>query len=116
MGRVSPREIYEKGKVGVMTGFIGGIMILVAFVAIDSELLFSPWAFYTVIGLSVGLKGLSATLFGVVAHMLTAVTIGAVFCVCSTLHPIFYLNRTWKGILGGGVTGLEVYAIFFMPI
>ncbi len=116
MGRVSPREIYEKGKVGVMTGFIGGIMILVAFVAIDSELLFSPWAFYTVIGLSVGLKGLSATLFGVVAHMLTAVTIGAVFCVCSALHPIFYLNRTWKGILGGGVTGLEVYAIFFMPI
>lgn len=109
-------EIYEKSKAGAMAGFVSGIMILVAFVAVDSELTFSPFAFYTMIGLAVGLIGLPATLFGVVAHMLTAMTIGAVFCMCSTLHPMLYLNKAWKGALGGGVTGLEVYAIFFMPI
>ncbi len=109
-------EIYEKSKAGAMAGFVSGIVILVAFVAVDSELTFSPFAFYTMMGLAVGLIGLPATLFGVVAHMLTAMTIGAVFCICSGLHPMFYLNKAWKGALGGGVTGLEVYAIFFMPI
>ncbi len=109
-------EIYEKSKAGAMAGFVSGIVILVAFVAVDSDLTFSPFAFYTMIGLAVGLIGLPATLFGVVAHMLTAMTIGAVFCLCSTLHPMLYLDKAWKGALGGGVTGLEVYAIFFMPI
>jgi hypothetical protein len=118
VGKISPREIYEKGKVGVMAGFVSGLVIFVAFTAIDSELKppLSPWAFQTMIGLAVGLNGPSATLFGVLAHMLTAMTIGAVFCICSALHPLLHLNSAWKGALGGGVTGLEVYAIFFMPI
>lgn len=118
MGRISRREICEKGKVGVMAGFVSGLVIFVAFTAIDSELRppLSPWAFQTMIGLAVGLNGPTATLFGVLAHMLTAMTIGAVFCICSALHPLLHLNSTWKGALGGGVTGLEVYAIFFMPI
>ena len=118
MGRIDRREIYEKGKAGVMAGFIAGMVVFVAFAAFDSEFRpsLSPFAFQTMIGLAVGLNGLPATIFGVVAHMLTAMTIGAVFCICSTLHPMLYINKTWKGVLGGGVTGLEVYAIFFMPI
>jgi hypothetical protein len=48
--------------------------------------------------------------------MLTAATIGAVFCMCSILHPILNLRSIGKGIFAGGVTGLEVYAIFFLPI
>ena len=57
-----------------------------------------------------------AIVFGFMAHMLTAATIGALFCVCSTLHRVLYITSVWKGIFAGGVTGLEVYAIFFIPI
>ncbi|MGI0070339.1 MAG: hypothetical protein ACREAN_08820, partial [Nitrosopumilaceae archaeon] len=110
MGRISRNEIYEKGKVGVTAGFLGGIIILLVFVAFDRFIKLDPWDLYTMIGIAVGLHGISATIFGVLAHMLTAMTIGAVFCICSTLHPILHLNTVWKGILGGGVTGLEVYA------
>jgi hypothetical protein len=68
------------------------------------------------VGLAVGLHGMPAILFGAMAHMLTAATIGAVFCMCSALHPALYLRSIKKGIFAGGITGLEVYAIFFMPI
>ncbi len=68
------------------------------------------------IGLAVGLHNSNAIIFGLIAHMLNAITIGAVFCVCSALHPMLNLTSIWKGIFAGGVTGLEVFAIFFMPI
>ncbi len=68
------------------------------------------------IGLSFGLHGIQAPIFGVIAHMLAAITIGSVFCLVSALHPVLNITSTWKSVLAGGVTGLEVYAIFFMPI
>jgi hypothetical protein len=110
------RGIYQKAKVGTITGLIGGFAIVLFFFTIDSSIGAQPGSFYTMIGLAVGLHGISALIFGLVAHMLTAITIGVVFCVCSTLHPLLNLTSVWKGIFAGGVTGLEVYAIFFMPI
>ena len=99
-----------------MSGSIAGLIIILPFVAISQHLATDPLAFHTMIGLAIGLHGAQATLFGFVAHMLTAVAIGVVFCLCSTLHPAIHINRTWKGVLGGTVTGIEVYAIFFLPI
>lgn len=116
MGRVSLHLIYEMGKVGIISGLISGILILAVFAEVDGHLQLMPWAFYTMIGLAVGLHGLQATVFGVLAHMLTAMTIGASFCICSSLHPVLRLGSAWKGLLAGGLTGLEVYAIFFLPI
>ncbi len=109
-------EIYRAAKVGIVAGLIGGFVILASFFAIDALIVAPAGTFYMMVGLAVGLHDIPAIIFGFIAHMLTAVTIGALFCICSTLHPLLYLRSVWKGIFAGGVTGLEVYAIFFMPI
>ena len=113
---VTKQEIVDKAKVGTVAGLVGGFALFVSFFGIDSQLSTEPGTFYMMIGLSVGLHGISAIIFGFMAHMLTAVTIGAVFCIVSALHPILNITSIWKGVCAGGVTGLEVYAIFFMPI
>lgn len=113
---ISRHEMYGKAKAGSVAGIAGGSALLASFFGIDSSLNLPPGSFYMMIGLAVGLHGIPAILFGSVVHMVTAATIGAVFCMCSMLHPALYLRSMWKGIFAGGVTGLEVYAIFFMPI
>ncbi len=113
---ISRHEIYGKAKGGAAAGLAGGFALLVSFFGIDASLNLPPGSFYMMIGLAVGLHGMPAIIFGGMIHMLTAATIGAVFCVCSTLHPLLNLRSVWKGIFAGGVTGLEVYAIFFIPI
>ena len=109
-------KIYRAAKVGIVAGLIGGFVILVSFFAIDALIVAPAGTFYMMVGLAIGLHDMPAIVFGFIAHMLTAVTIGVLFCICSTLHPLLHLRSVWKGIFAGGVTGLEVYAIFFMPI
>ena len=113
---ISRHEMYGKAKAGSVAGIAGGVALLASFFGIDSSLNLPPGSFYMMIGLAVGLHGIPAILFGSIVHMITAATIGAVFCMCSALHPALYLRSIWKGVFAGGVTGLEVYAIFFMPI
>src|SRR5581483_127612 len=113
---ISRHEIYGKARAGSVAGIAGGFALLVSFFGIDASLNLPPGSFYMMIGLAVGFHGMSAIVFGGLIHMLTAATIGAVFCMCSILHPILNLRSIWKGIFAGGVTGLEVYAIFFLPI
>jgi hypothetical protein len=116
MKLVSCQEIYGKAKVGTVAGLVGGFALFASLFGIDSQLGVAPGTFYMMLGIAVGLHDMPAIVFGFMAHMLTAATIGAVFCVCSTLHRVLHLTSVWKGIFAGGVTGLEVYAIFFMPI
>ncbi len=113
---ISRQEIYGKAKVGTVAGLVGGFALFVSLFGIDSQLGVAPGTFYMMLGLAIGLHDMPAIIFGFMAHMLTAATIGALFCVCSTLHRILYITSVWKGIFAGGVTGLEVYAIFFIPI
>ncbi len=113
---LSLHEIYGKAKTGAIAGITGGFALLASFFGIDASLNLPPGSFYMMIGLAAGFHGISAIVFGGVMHMLAADTIGSLFCICSTLHPILNLRSIWKGIFAGGVTGLEVYAIFFMPI
>ena len=113
---ISRHEMYGKAKAGSVAGIAGGVALLASFFGIDSSLNLSPGSFYMMIGLAVGLHGIPAILFGSIVHMVTAAAIGAVFCMCSALHSALYLRSMWKGVFAGGVTGLEVYAIFFMPI
>ena len=116
MRTISHHKICSKAKTGAVAGIAGGFALLASFFGIDASLNLPPGSFYMMIGLAVGFHGMPAIVFGGVMHMLVAATIGAVFCICSTLHPILNLRSVWKGIFAGGVTGLEVYAIFFMPI
>ena len=116
MKPISRQEIFGKAKVGTVAGLVGGFALFVSLFGIDSQLNVAPGTFYQMLGITVGLDGMPAIVFGFMAHMLTAATIGAVFCVCSTLHRVLNLTSIWKGIFAGVVTGLEVYVIFFMPI
>ncbi len=116
MKQATLQEICAKAKVGTVAGLVGGFALFVSFFGIDSQLSTQPGTFYMMVGLAVGLHGTAAILFGFISHMLTAVSIGVVFCVVSTLHPRLNLTSTWKGTFAGGITGLQVYVIFFLPI
>jgi hypothetical protein len=113
---ISRAEIYQMAKTGCIAGLVGGFALFSSFFWIDSEVGVPFGTFYRVVGLLVGLDGMAAITFGFFAHMLTAALIGVIFCVCSTLHKFLHISGVPKGIIGGAVTGIEVYAIFFMPI
>lgn len=113
---VSRAEIYQMTKTGCVAGLVGGFALFSSFFWIDSEVGVPFGTFYKVVGMVVGLDGLAAITFGFFAHMLTAALIGAIFCICSTFHKLLHISSVPKGIIAGAVTGIQVYAIFFMPI
>lgn len=112
----SGSEIYQMAKTGCIAGLVGGFALFSSFFWIDSEVGVPFGTFYKVVGMLVGLDGMPAMVFGFFTHMLTAALIGAIFCICSTLHRYLHISSVPKGIIGGAVTGIQVYAIFFMPI
>lgn len=109
-------EVYSKAKTGCVAGLVGGFALFSSFFWIDSEIGVPFGTFYKAVGLVVGLDGMAAIAFGFFTHMLTAALVGAVFCIFSLSHRMLRISSVPKGILGGAVTGLQVYAIFFMPI
>ncbi|TBR08225.1 MAG: hypothetical protein EPO62_07165 [Candidatus Nitrosotenuis sp.] len=113
---ISGHEVYRMAKIGCIAGLVGGFALFSSFFWIDSEVGVPFGTFYKMIGMAVGLHGLSAVAFGFIAHMLTAALIGATFCICSILHKMLHISSVPKGIIAGAITGIEVYAIFFMPI
>lgn len=114
--KITSQEVRAKAKAGAIAGLVGGFALFVSFFAIDSQLSTQPGTFYMMIGLAVGLHGVAAILFGFISHMLTAVSIGVVFCTVSAMHPMLNLTSSRKGTLAGGITGLQVYVTFFLPI
>ena len=113
---ISRYETYHMAKIGCIAGLVGGFALFSSFFWIDSEVGVPFGTFYKMVGMAVGLQGLSAVAFGFIAHMLAAALIGATFCICSILHKMLRISGVAKGIIAGAVTGIEVYAIFFMPI
>jgi len=112
----SGAEIYRMAKTGCIAGLVGGFALFSSFFWIDNDVGVPFGTFYKIVGMLVGLDGLPAIIFGFFAHMLTAALIGAIFCICSTTHRLLHISSVPKGIIAGGVTGIQVYAIFFMPI
>lgn len=113
---ITKHEIYQMAKIGCIAGLVGGFALFSSFFWIDSEVGVPFGTFYKMVGMAVGLHGLPAIAFGFIAHMLTAALIGATFCICSIMHKMLHISSVPKGILAGAVTGIVVYAIFFMPI
>jgi len=109
-------SITRRARIGAVSGLVGGFAIFFVIFIIDFHLGLIPGTFYKMVGFPMGLEGISATLFGMVSHMVTAALIGAVFCACSRLHQKLELSNTNKGIFAGGTTGIVVYFIFFIPI
>lgn len=112
----SKSEIYGKAKVGAIAGLVGGFALFASFLWIDQNVGVEPGTFYKMVGIAVGLNNFPAIVFGFIAHFLTAALIGAVFCMCSVIHKSLHITNIQKGIFAGGVTGLQVYAVFFLPI
>lgn len=106
----------QRTVIGAVGGLVGGFAIFLIIFGIDAELSVTSGTFYKMIGIPVGLSDISATIFGLVGHMLTAALIGAVFCFCSGLHKRLDIASLKKGAFAGGVTAIAVYAIFFIPI
>ncbi|WP_042685622.1 hypothetical protein [Candidatus Nitrosotenuis chungbukensis] len=113
---ITKYEVYRMAKIGCVAGLVGGFALFSSFFWIDSEVGVPFGTFYKMVGMAVGLHGLYAIAFGFIAHMLVASLIGATFCICSIMHKMLHISSVPKGIVAGAVTGIEVYAIFFMPI
>lgn len=64
-------------KVGTVSGLVGGFAIFLSIFMIDLSLNAGQGAFYKVVGLPLGMSGISATLTGMILHMLTAALVGA---------------------------------------
>lgn len=109
-------ELLIRARSGAVAGIVGGMALASSFMGIDANVGVPSGTFYKMIGVVTGLQGMDAIVFGFLAHMATAALIGAVFFVCSTFHPVLNITSFQKGVFAGGVTGLEVFAIFFMPI
>jgi len=113
---IKASEVLGKAKGGVFAGLVGGIALFSSFIGIDAQLEVEFGTFYKMIGISIGLDGVDAIVIGFFAHILTATLIGSVFYAISSLHRTLNIVTVPKGILAGGVTGLVVFALFFMPI
>lgn len=109
-------DLYLKAKLGCIAGLVGGFALFSSFFWIDSEIDVPFGTFYKTVGLMAGLDGMSAMAFGFFAHMLIAALVGAVFCTVSVTHRFLHISSVPKGIVGGTVTGMQVYAIFFLPL
>lgn len=103
-------------KIGTVSGLVGGFAIFLSIFMIDLGLNAGQGTFYKVVGLPLGITGISATIAGMISHMLTATLIGAVFGICSNLHPKLRIFSLGRGIIAGITTGLAVFFVFFIPI
>ena len=108
--------VYRHAKFGAFSGLVCGIILYVIFFGIDAQLQLPPGTFYKMIGLLIGLHDSNAIVFGIISHLVTASIIGATFSIGSLIHPSLRISSLPKSILAGSVTGLEVFAIIFMPL
>lgn len=103
-------------KIGTVSGLVGGFAIFLSIFMIDLGLNAGQGTFYKVVGLPLGISGISATLVGMILHMLTASLVGAIFGMCSGLHQKLRVFSLGRGIISGIITGLVVFFVFFIPI
>ncbi|WP_042685624.1 hypothetical protein [Candidatus Nitrosotenuis chungbukensis] len=103
-------------KIGTVSGLVGGFAIFLSIFMIDLGLNAGQGAFYKVVGLPLGITGISATLVGMISHMLTAALVGAVFGMCSGLHQKLRIISLGRGMIAGITTGVVVFFAFFIPI
>lgn len=116
MSRPDILFLARRARIGCVAGLVGGFAIFLSIFVIDLSLGSPPGTFYKVVGLPLGLDGLGATLTGMILHMLTAALIGTVFGMGSCAHRMLDVHSIKKGSLAGIVTGLVVFAVFFMPL
>lgn len=103
-------------KIGTVSGLVGGFAIFLSIFMIDLGLSAGQGTFYKVVGLPLGITGITATLVGMTLHMMTATSVGVLFGICSGLHPKLRVLSLGRGMISGITTGLVVFFVFFIPI
>jgi hypothetical protein len=111
-----PLSFSKRAQIGCVAGLVGGFAIFVSIFVIDLSLGAGQGTFYKVVGFSVGMDGIVATLFGMVLHMITAALIGTIFGVSSGVHKLLGISSLKKGAIAGCVTSMVVFLAFFVPI
>lgn len=109
-------DLWPRMKIGALTGIMCGIGLYALFFGIDNQIGVPYGTFYKIVGLLFGFEGQNAIMLGIALHLITTTIIGMIFSSASTTHRLLYLSTMKKGLLAGGVTGVEIFALMFMPL
>ena len=114
--RKEKNETWGFAKVGMGAGLVAGFALFSSFFAIDQALNIPSGTFYKTIGIATGVDGMSGIVVGFMAHMGTAALIGAIYNIAASKWRTFWVVTPPKGILMGGITGLIIFGLVFLPI
>jgi uncharacterized membrane protein YagU involved in acid resistance len=101
---------------GLIAGLTAAWAIFGFILAIDSELNLPPGTFYKMIGIAFGINSLYAVYVGFLLHMITGMVIGIIYSTLSENIKKLNITSIYKGLGTGILTGVVVWAIFFLPL
>lgn len=103
-------------KFGALSGLVCGVGLYAMIFGIDLQLQIPYGTFYKMVGILFGFSGDAALYLGVILHLITATLIGMVFASASLVNKLLYLSSMKKSVFAGAITGIEVFALIFMPV
>jgi len=112
----SRKEIEGFLKTGLMAGLIGGVVVVSSFMEIDDVLGLKSGEFFEMFGYAIGSDAGSAISLLFVLTMITAAVIGIIYSILSSFWRTVQIVSFQKGIITGALTGIIVFALFFLPI
>lgn len=116
---MSQTEVYTLGKtvkMGALAGHIAAWSILGLIFLVDANMRLPTGTFYSVIGVTFGLHGISAMSLGFILHLITGTVIGILFGYLTSVIKGFNINKIGKALLLSVITGCVTWAVLFIPI
>jgi hypothetical protein len=113
---MQPSSTVLRRPPGIIAGVTAGWAVFGLFLAIDSELRLPPGTFYKMVGLAFGVGPPYGLYIGFALHMITAIVIGIIYSSISTRVKKLHIDSVPKGLGTGILTGVVVWAIFFLPL
>ena len=113
-------EVYtiKRGiKNGALAGHIAAWSILGLLLSIELGFMRLPTGtFYSVIGVTFGLSGLSALWLGFILRLVTGTVIGALFGCLTSVIKGFRITSVKKALTLSTITGFVTWLVLFVPI
>lgn len=101
---------------GMVSGLVGGILMMIALLAGASSMGLKMPAFFLVMGMSFGAGMGSAVAVGLLLHYIVALVAGAIFGVLTFVVKAFRIKSGRSGLMLGLIYGIVVYLVFFLPM
>ncbi len=107
-------------RYGLVAGFVAVIIMTVFILAMDVIMGFPADAFFTMIGLSMGVPVNQAATFGAILHIVMGTIFGAITGVVANSVP-YFRNRfigkgTSRAVVLGLLSGTTLFIIAFAPL